>query len=487
MNEPNGTANGHTTRMPGGWLRTAAADLVSRLGIAALLGSTHQGMRDIEGVLGYKDRLSYQDYKRAYLRYDLAQRLVNAYPEDTWAQFPTVQEDDQEAHDTRFEADWKTLVERLDLQTQLPLADIQANLGHYSVLLLGLRNQPNLALEAAPVRSIDDVLFLQRYSEEFVTIQAFGTDASRPDYQRPTQYLLHTGVTPSDLLRRPNYGVQGTVVHASRIIHIPGEYRLDDDIYGLPVLEAVYNKLVDLLKVVGGSAEMFWRDAKRRITITQRDGFRVDPDVREQLKEDVESFQHGLKDFLGLEGFEAQALAGTVANPREHFNILIQTIAGTRAIPQRILLGTEEGRLAGHQDDTTYQRRVGSRQVRYAESVILRAVIGRLVSLRALTPTVATYTVDWGTLYTLSDAERAAIAKDWATAYDLYAGKGLADTVVTREEFRARHTDFPEVPELGSLVEVAPVDETLLSPQTPDAVQAPAGPPPAAAPVAPAA
>jgi len=464
--------NGHTTQLPGGWLRAYAADLFSRLGLSHALGSTHRGERDIEAVLGYKGHLTYQDFKRAYLRYDLAQRLVNAYPEDTWAQFPTVREDDEEAHDTPFEQDWKTLVERLDLQTQLPLADIQANLGHYSILLLGFRNQPVLSVEAERVRSIDDVLFLQRYSEEYVTIHAFGTDASRPDYQRPTQYLLHTGATPADLLRRPNMGVQGTVVHASRVIHIPGEYRLDDDIYGLPVLEAVYNKLVDLLKVVGGSAEMFWRDAKRRITITQQEGFRVDPDVRAQMQEDVQNFQHGLKDFLGLEGYQVQALAGTVANPREHFNILIQSIAGTRAIPQRVLLGTEEGRLAGHQDDDAYQRRVGSRQVRYAERVMLRALIDRLVALGALTRQAPTYQVDWGALHTLSEAERAAIAKDWASAFTTYAGPGMADSVVTREEFRVLHVGLPEVPELGTLVEVAPVDETLTPPTLPGTVPA---------------
>jgi hypothetical protein len=465
-----GEANVHTTQIPGGWLRAYAADLFTRLGLSHALGSTHQGERDIEAVLGYKAHLTYQDFKHAYLRYDLAQRLVNAYPEDTWAQFPTVREDDEEAHDTQFEQDWKTLVKRLDLQTQLPLADVQANLGHYSILLIGLRNQPNLSLPAEPVHGVNDVMFLQRYSEEFVTIEAFGTDASRPDYQRPVKYLLHTGVTPSDLLRRPNYGVQGTLVDASRVIHIPGEYRLDDDIYGLPVLEAVYNKLVDLLKVVGGSAEMFWRDAKRRITITQQDGFRVDPDVREQMKEDVENFQHGLKDFLGLEGYQVQALAGTVANPREHFNILIQSIAGTCRYPQRVLLGTEEGKLAGVKDDSRYLSRVGSRQVRYAEPTLLRALIDRLIQFGALRIRVPDYTVDWGALHTLSEAERAAIAKDWAAAFTAYAGPGMADSVVTREEFRVLHAGLPEVPELGTLVEVAPVDETL----TPPAVPSPA-------------
>jgi hypothetical protein len=111
--------------------------------------------------------------------------------------------------------------------------------------------------------------------------------------------------------------------------------------------------------------------------------------------------------------------------------------------------------------------------VRYAERTMLRALIDRLVALGALAQRTPTYKVDWGTLHTLSEAERAAIAKDWAAAFTAYAGPGMADSVVTREEFRVLHAGLPEVPELGTLVEVAPVDETLTPPALP-------GTPPAA-------
>ena len=46
-------------------------------------------------------------------------------------------------------------------------------------------------------------------------------------------------------------------VHWSRIIHVT-DGLLDDEFYGFPRLQRVWNKLDDLLKVVGGGSEAFW-------------------------------------------------------------------------------------------------------------------------------------------------------------------------------------------------------------------------------------
>ena len=68
------------------------------------------------------------------------------------------------------------------------------------------------------------------------------------------------------------------LVHASRVIHV-AEDILDDEVYGIPRLEPLYNYLDDLLKVVGGSAEMFWLDAKRRLVFSLRDEYTTSPEM----------------------------------------------------------------------------------------------------------------------------------------------------------------------------------------------------------------
>lgn len=454
-------------------------NLISRLALGYNLGSTHTGSRQIEEVLGYKDRLTYGDFKRAYLRYDIAQRLVNAYPEETWSQVPTVQEDDQQQHDTVFEETWNALAERLQIAHVLKRADILANLGRYAVVLIGLRNQSDLAQPASPVRSPEDVLYLQVYSEEFVKIQKFGENASVVDFAQPTLYRLEAGTPEPGRPTQPRRA--GLLVHPSRLLHVSGEYTLDDDLYGLPVLEAVYNKLVDLLKVVGGSAEMYWRDAKRRIAVEAREGYQVPETVAEEeaIATEMQEYEHGLRDVLRLVGAEAKNLSGLVASPKEHFGVLIQAIAGTRAIPQRILLGTEEGRLAGAQDDEAWLRRVGRRQLMYAEPRLLRPLIQRLGDLRALQLPQTPYVVDWGNLYSLSEQQRAVVAKDYATATAQYEQArataittGLPPTV-SQGEFRSLWVGLPEVPEVGELDMVPLDDEIMIEPATSEGVPVP--------------
>ena len=61
-------------------------------------------------------------------------------------------------------------------------------------------------------------------------------------------------------------------VHASRVLHV-AEDCLDDDVYGIPRLKPVFDRLDDLLKVVGGSAEFFLRGASRLIGLEGRDDY----------------------------------------------------------------------------------------------------------------------------------------------------------------------------------------------------------------------
>lgn len=422
-------------------LRSFAATS-SRLSLSHRLGSTHAGAREIEEVLGYKDRLVYADFKRAYVRYDLAQALVSIYPDATWSQPPTVTEDNDAETDTPFEAAWTELVDRLEVFRHLARADLLANLGHYAVLLVGLRNQANLGMEAAPVRRPEDVLYLLPYSEEMVKIEAFGTDPSQPTYAQPTMYRLVAGSVTEGVEREPPR--LGSLVHASRIIHIPGEYQLDDEVYGLPVLEAVYNKLVDLLKVVGGSAEMFWRDSKRRIALEVQDGYQLSEADAAILQTEAEEYEHGLRDFLRLMGVTAKDLSGVVASPKEHFDVIMQSIAGTRRIPLRRLLGSEVGQLASTQDESAFLQQVSRRQVKYGEARLLRPLVNRLVTLGALPEPAQRFTCDWGNIWALSELQQATVTKDRATAINQvmsalaqYRGPGLGDTVIAPEELRA--------------------------------------------------
>jgi len=420
--------------------------LASRAQLAARLGDLFDGKRRIHEVLGYKERLTYLDFKARYLRQDIANRIVRAYPDETWSQPPVVKEDDEDAVDTPFEAAWKTLETRLTLYGTLKRADVLANLGQFSLLLIGLRGQSALEQPAAPVRGPDDVLFLTPYSEEFAGIAAYDTDPGSPTYGRPSMYRLNLGrggtLAQGGYLASALMPSMVLTVHASRILHV-AEDLLDDEVFGIPRLEPLFDRLDDLLKVVGGSAEMFWQDAKRRLVFALRDDARLHDGDEAALNAEVDEFVHELKSFVRVQGMDVSTLQADIANPDTHFAVLMDLIAATTGIPQRILMGNERGQLASTQDENAWKQRIVRRQLGFAELRMLRPLVDRLILLGALPQPAQPYQVTWPNLLALSEEQRAAVAQGVATALNLYA-PGMSDTVVSREEFRSEYLGLPE-------------------------------------------
>ena len=58
--------------------------------IARLSGQHFGGERDLYEQCGYPVDIAPQDYVAQYLRGDLAARIVDAYPDATWREAPTV-------------------------------------------------------------------------------------------------------------------------------------------------------------------------------------------------------------------------------------------------------------------------------------------------------------------------------------------------------------------------------------------------------------
>src|SRR5215471_3066763 len=449
MADMNGT-NGHSTAP---WGLRAMSALLDRLGLTSYrLGTMYGGQRQMADVLGYKRTLFYRDFKAAYLRQDLSQRLMKVYPEATWAHPPTITEDNEAATDTPFEAAWEELAQRLHVYATLQRADLLANLGRYSVLFIGLANQAqDLRQPARPVRSPDDVLYLEPYSEEWALITQLNGQPNSPDFGKPEFYQLNFA-RGGDLLQLyggPTVSLPAgqAHVHASRIIHLAADDLLDDEVYGVPWLEPLYDRLQDLYKVVGGSAEMLWRDAKRRIALETQPDYTGNPGNEAGVQDQIDEFMHNLRDWIGVEGVNVKELWGGATDPSKHFEMLIDIICATRRIPKRIFVGSERGSLASEQDERNWKEAVSARQQNVATPRYLRPLIDRLISLNALPTPGQDYSVTWENILALSAKDQATIALAKSQALAAYAGPGMASAIVPPEEFRKQWLDLPEVPD----------------------------------------
>lgn len=452
--------NGHSTELTQEALQTMAVQL-TRLTLAGRFGSSFDGLRSLYDLFGWKRSLTYTDFKAAYRRQGVGFRVVNAYPDAAWAQPPEVKEIrpatprrslfatlpalDPALHvnaqedTTPFEDAWETLEQRLRLYATLQRLDTLANLGQYAVLLLGLRGASTaLRHPAQPARSPDDLLYVTPYSEEYVSIAQFVQDPQSPDYAKPELYRIETKSSGRPGRPGPTATPSGgtLLVHASRIIHVAISC-LDDEVYGIPRLEPIYNNICDIDKVVGSSAEMYFRDAKRRIGLQMREGYSFkNQAAAEETARKAEEFQHGLRDFLDVMGMDIVNLPGSTASPKEQLAAQLAIVTMATGIPKRILEGSERGELSSQQDAKEWKSRITQYQRQVGDQKMLRPLIDRLIALQVLPEPAQPYEVQWENLFSLGEEEQAVIAKDVATALsDLAKARMAGMTAMSDERF----------------------------------------------------
>ena len=153
------------------------------------------------------------------------------------------------------------------------------------------------------------------------------------------------------------------------------------------------------------------RAASRLIGLEGHEDAHLGPEDEHTFKKDIEAFQYRLKDYIRVEGATIKELTGTTASPRDHFDVLIDLIAGTTGIPKRILTGSEREELASTQDQEAWRQRISRRQTTFAEQSMLRPLIDRLVLLRALPTPAQPYTVVWENLLALRGYPETGIGK----------------------------------------------------------------------------
>lgn len=397
--------------------------------------------RNIEDECGYPPSASGyvdpDDYRRLYEREPVAARVVEVLPEETWKVQPTVYEVEDSSVLTPFEKAWQELPRGMrsgpswhqdekgsQMWEVLKRADRLSGIGHYGVMLLGIDDGRPLDKPAVPQVG-RRLLFIRVFPESLATISTYETDATNPRFGQPLAY----SITFSD----PRHGVfdaDGTeaptavsTVHWSRCIHIVDNVE-SSEVAGIPRMRPVLNPLLDIKKVRGGSAEMYWRGAFPGISIESDPsrGGEVEYN-KEHLRDAIEQYMNGLQRYLSLNGFTAKSLAPQVVDPRPQVEVQIESICIKLAIPKRIFMGSERGDLASTQDKGEWNERVMARQRNHVTPRIIVPLVDRLIYLGVL-PEPAGYSVEWPDLTVQNNSERANVAYKKTQALGQYISTG---------------------------------------------------------------
>lgn len=411
------------------------SEMVARASLAARLGTqSYGGARDLYEALGYKTSLVFADFLARYERQDIAKAIIDRPVNATWKGCLELQEvnDDKE---TPFEVAWKALDDKFGIKARLARVDKVSGIGCYGILLLGLNDVQTIEDFVKPVSGLKKLLYIKPFSEGSAPISKYEENPQSPRYGLPLIYSVtinsETGTTTVSTNTTSTITID---VHYSRVIHIVDDI-LESEVLGAPRLEIVFNRLMDIEKIVGGDAEMFWRGARPGYTGDVDPNYQMTETTKKDLKNQLDEYEHKLRRFLVMEGVKINQLAPQIADPASHVDIQIQMIAAAKGMPKRILIGSERGELSSGQDADEWKQYITSRREDHAEPHIIRPFVNRCIELGILPkPSTGKYTVKWEDLFAMSEADRVKIGKDRASAIKDYTSSP-ADSVMPPKAF----------------------------------------------------
>jgi len=392
------------------WL--ALNEIVSRLSLVRRLTDPR---RDIDAECGHPTSVTVQDFLEKYQRGDVAARVVCVWPEESWSRPPIVYET-EDGIETDFEKAWNALLLRYPIFPMLYHADVLSGIGRYGVILIGIDDGRDLS-EPADLNSRKEhqLLYLRAFDESVLSINSLITDSSHPRFGWPEYYTIQfSGVDGVSTISQK--------VHWSRIIHV-ADNRISSQIYGEPRMARVFNRILDLHKIAGGSGEMFWKGGFPGLSLEATEAT-TDAEVDlKSTREQLEAYMNGLQRYLATVGMKANPLPVEVADPAPHIDVQLRLIAAGIGVPWRIFIGSEASQLASEQDTRAWMRRVRGRQEGYLTPYLIRPFVERLAAMGVL-PVPEKILVYWPDLENPSEKDRATIADLKANALSKYLNAG---------------------------------------------------------------
>lgn len=403
--------------------------------------------RDIDNECGYPKEISTAQYKLLYDREGIANRVVRILPEECWRISPTVYETEDPEDKTEFEKAFDNLELTNHIWHYLRKVDELSGVGRFGILLLGLDDGANLS-EPAPGINPDTgepipgersarLLYLRAFEEHFVQIASSETDTRSPRFGKPKMYNINF-VFDSTI-----EGAQrkDTKVHWTRVIHV-ADNTGNSEVFGVPRIQIVYNRMYDLRKILGGSGEMFWKGGFPGISLESLPDVETEFDIA-SIREQMTNYQNGLQRYLALQNITAKSLAPVLTDgPDKYFGMQIDAVCIAIGVPKRIFLGSERGELASGQDAETWNNRLMKRQRDYLSPMLVAETVNRFIALGVLpSPTTPAddeegpgYVIEWPDLNSQTDEKKAENAKTVSEAIAKYLMAG-GDALIPPMEF----------------------------------------------------
>lgn len=452
--------------------------------------------RNIDDECGHPiaEEITADLYQNLYNRHPIANRVVSLFPSECWKIQPTIYESEDSEEQTEFEVVWDGLGKSLagtgwykseegsSIWEYLQRIDAMAGIGSFGLLLLGIDdgkplNEPVAGIsdkgiaEGGSVKQRRKLLYLRTFDESLIQVTRYETDVTNPRFGQPIEYLINF----QDPTQQTHGGIGTQVatkpVHWSRVIHV-ADNLTSNETFGVPRMLPVLNPILDLAKLYGGSAEMYWRGAFPGFSLETNPQLGGDVEVdADDLKDQMEQYMNGLQRYMALMGMTAKSLAPQVVDPVSQIQVQIEAICIELAIPVRIFMGSERGELASSQDADTWEGRLQNRRTRFITPKIIAPFVDRLIAMGVL-PEPKEYFVSWDKADTLTKVEQINVAAAQTSAIAQYVSSG-AEALLSPLDFLTRLLGIEEE-EAQAILETAAESYEEAHPE-PDPSQLPPG------------
>lgn len=457
--------------------------------------------RNIEAECGYPDSgdLTPEAYYRLWERDAIASRVVDLYPTECWQICPEVYEDEDEEITTPFEEAFDSVgravnniggyegAEGNPIWNYLERLDILSGIGRYGVMLIGVddgavdlaqplklaeltyearteevatlapggetRREQRTTLNLAPAQPpgtekakepTRKLLYLRVLDQTHAPIVGWDTNPASPRFGKPEFYNITISGQESTM-EGVNQTETSTTkrVHWSRLIHVADNLE-SSEVLGTPRCQRVYNRLYDLHKLYGGSAEMYYQGAFPGISFETQPAFagvKISDTQKRDIRESMHRRRTGLQRDLVLPGLSANSLAPQVVDPSPQIERQLEAICIQLGCPKRKFMGTERGELASTQDGDDWYGRLRKRLNRHVTPSLVVTFVNRLIQIGIL-PAPEKYCVHWPDLKSASDVEKAQIALTRTQALAAYI-QGGCEAAVTPLDYHIYYEGFP--------------------------------------------
>lgn len=420
------------------------------------LGDQIGGDTDAYEVFNWDPDPSIEKYYATYIRNPYARAIVDTPVNTGWRDPPDIVDTD-ETDNTQFEQDIEDLEENKRLWHYCQRADLLSGIGEYGALVLEFDDVSGAGDYSKPVSGANELTGLRPFSQLSISNIAVGGPGSGR-WGKPISYTFD--LSDEDDATTSQKGPDELDVHHSRVIHIPSDGLLDDEIRGSPRQEAVFNNLTDIEKSLGSAAELAYRASAWGLAINISGDYQIEDDS-EDLREHLDRWYHGIEPILRTQGADdVKSLGGESIDPTPIISANIEAMSAHTGIPQSVLKGNETGERATTQDLKDWYGTVQGRREQFQTPIIVKAVIDTLLEFGVIAPHQGrSYEVEWPALAEVSELEMSEIHHNRARAVQAMKS---AIPGYGGEEWREYLDggDFPEVPD--DVSDVEPADEEML-------------------------